>query len=167
MRLFIWYNLLVNFIVDISHEKRKLICLLASTVHRSSEDASPGSGRGGAVGGGGAPLRYEYTASGRSTISPWNDATFAYSILQLYKGYNPLSKIEVVSSLNLFNQGRGMYYYTLSDHTQKYNPKVYIGTSQTIAYVWNFDQQTGINYPSIWPLNVSQKGEANISNSII
>ena len=76
-------------------------------------------------------------------------------------GSNPLSRIEVVSSLNLFNQGRAMYYYTLSNRTQKYNPKVYIGTSQTIAIQWNVDQQTGINYPSIWPEIKPQKGEAN------
>ena len=115
------------------------------------------------MGGGGAPLRYEYTASGRSTISPWNDATFAYSILQLYKGYNPLSKIEVVSSLNLFNQGRAMYYYTLSDCPERYYPKVYIGTSQTIATGWLYDSQNTSKPPANqWPQNfgqTTQKGE--------
>ena len=110
-------------------------------------------------GSGGAPARYAFTSRGWVALSPWNDATYTYSILQLYKGYNPLSKIEVVSSLNLFNQGRAMYYYTLSDHrTQKYNPKVYIGTAQTLGIDWNVDRQTGINYPSIWPEVKPQKG---------
>ena len=136
--------------------------MLAPTSYHLTESATPGSGRGGAIGGGGEPLRYEYTASGRSTISPWNDATFAYSILQLYKGYNPLSKIEVVSSLNLFNQGRAMYYYNSADRTQKYNPKVYLGTVQTTATIWNYDYQQGITLPENWPINGPQKGEANI-----
>ena len=132
---------------------------LASTVHRSSEDASPGSGRGGAVGGGGAPLRYEYTAGGFSSFQPWNDPSCAYSILQLYKGYNPLSKIEVVSTLNTLNIGRNSYYYAYDTSTAKYTPKVYLGTSQTIAKNWNYDRQNNIKYPSIWPLNAAQKGE--------
>ena len=80
------------------------------------------------------------------------------------KGYNPLSKIEIVSGLNLFNQGRAMYYYYIGNCTQKYNPKVYLGTSQTIALSWNGNNQTGINYPSIWPEVKPQKGEANINN---
>ena len=118
------------------------------------------------MGGGGAPLRYEYTAGGFSSFQPWNETSCAYSILQLYKGYNPLSKLEVVSTLNTLNLGRAMYYYGYDINTKKYNPKVYLGTTQTIAYVWNFDRQiyagSDIKYPSIWPEVKPQKGEAII-----
>ena len=138
--------------------------MLALTSH-TPEDVAPGSGRGGAIGGG-APLRYEYTASGFCGLSTWNESQ-AYALGQMNLGYNPLSKIEVVSSLNLFNQGRGMYYYTLSNCTERYYPKVYLGTTQTIAYAWNYDHQTGINYPSNWPQNPSQKGEAILVSRLI
>ena len=72
-----------------------------------------------------------------------------------------MANLEVVSTLNTLNIGRNSYYYYIGNCTQNYYPKVYIGTSQTIAKNWNFDQQTGINYPSIWPQNSPQKGEAN------
>ncbi len=114
------------------------------------------------MGGGGAPLRYEYTAGGFSFLQPWNETSCAYSILQLYKGYNPLSKIEVVSTLNTLNLGRSMFYYGYDINTKKYNPKVYLGTPQVLGTGWQNDIQTGINYPSIWPEKGSQKGEANI-----
>ena len=113
--------------------------------------------------GGGAPLRYDYTSRAFHALSPWNDATFAYSILQLYKGYNPLSKIEVVSSLNFPMQANAMYYFDYAISVPKYNPKLYLGTLQTIGKNWIIDRQTGINYPSIWPEKGSQKGEANIN----
>ena len=94
-------------------------------------------------------------------LSPWNDATFAYSILQLYKGYNPSSKLEVVSGLNLSNQARQMYHFNHPYCTERYYPKVYIGTVQTIATGWNYDYQNIENHPSIWPEVKPQKGEAN------
>ncbi len=79
-------------------------------------------------------------------------------------GYNPLSKIEIVSGLNLFSYAPGSLAYNSGNRTQKYNPKVYIGTLQSTSKEWNMDIQHTINYPSIWPLNVSQKGEANLSH---
>ena len=139
--------------------------LLAPSSYYLTESATPGSGRGGAVGGGGAPLRYEYTAGGFSSFQPWNETSCAYSILQLYKGYNPLSKIEVVSLLNLFNQAHQMYAYSPAYCTERYYPKVYIGTAQTLGIDWNYDSQKYANKPiqkpSTWPQNPSQKGEAN------
>ncbi len=82
----------------------------------------------------------------------------------MYLGYNPLSKIEVVSSLNLFNQGRAMYYYDYTNCTAKYAPKVYVGTPQTLGIDWNYDHHFGPNLT--WPqaFQGSQKGEANINN---
>ena len=137
-----------------------LFSLLASTSYSTAESAAPGEGRGGGIGGG-APLRYDYTAPGYCTISPWVNSSCTYSLLQLNLGSNPLSKLEVVSLLNIPSQGRAMYYYNSADRTQKYNPKVYIGTLQTTSKEWNLELQTGINYPSIWPEVKPQKGEAN------
>ena len=51
----------------------------------------------------------------------------------MYLGYNPLSKIEIVSGLNVFNYAPGSLAYNSADRTQKYTPKVYLGTTQTIA----------------------------------
>ena len=100
-------------------------------------------------------------------LSPWNNTAVKYSILQIALGANPISKLEVVSQLNLFNQGRAMYYYTLSNRTQKYNPRVYLGTISTFAYAWNFDNFGPENVqkidPKSWPNSYqsnTQKGEA-------
>ena len=116
-------------------------------------------------GSGGAPARYAFTSRGWVALSPWNDATYTYSILQLYKGYNPLSKIEVVSLLNIPSQAHEMYLYNTGSCLVKYNPKIYLGTIQTIAQTWLYDIQNGTEttLPN-WPQNfgqVSQKGEAN------
>ena len=132
------------------------------------EDVSPGDGRNGGAGQGGEPLRYTFLGRGVIGLSPWSNPSEAYTLGQMYLGYNPLSKIEIVSGLNVFNYASGSLAYNSGNRTQKYNPKVYIGTSQTIAKNWNYDRQTGINHPETtlpnWPQSyqqVSQKGEAN------
>ena len=82
-------------------------------------------------------------------------------MLQINMGSNPISNLEVVSSLNLPNTAHYLYHYNYQNSTSRYYPKVYIGTIQTIAKGWIYDRQTGINYPSIWPEVKPQKGEAN------
>ena len=134
--------------------------LLAPTSYSTPEDVTPGNGRGGGIGGG-APLRYGFTSRGFAFLQSWNDASYTYSILQLYMGSNFMANLEVVSQLNLLNLGLSMFYYGYDVNTKKYNPRVYLGTLTTSAYYWNFDQQTGINHPSIWPEVKPQKGEAN------
>ena len=135
---------------------------LTTTNSHTPESAAPGEGRGGGIGSGGEPLRYAFTSRGWVALSPWNDATYTYSILQLYLGYNPISKLEVVSLLNIPSQAHEMYAYNTVNRTAKYNPKVYLGTSQTIAIQWNYDYQKGITLPEIWPEVKPQKGEAVI-----
>ncbi len=142
-------------------------CLLTHTNSHTSEGASPGEGRGGGIGGG-APLRYDYTAPGYCALSSWNDATYTYSILQLNLGSNPISKLEVASMLNILSQARYTYHYNSYNCPERYYPKVYIGTSQTIAYAWNHDSQNGTEttLPN-WPQSYQQgpqKGEANTKN---
>ncbi len=133
--------------------------MLASTSSNAAEAATPGSGRGGV--GGGAPTRYEVTNRGQLSISPWEDKGYVYSISQLQIRSNSSGNLQVVSGLNLSNQARHMYHYNYQNCTSRYYPKVYIGTSQTMARFWINDRQTGINYPSNWPEVKPQKGEAN------
>ncbi len=113
--------------------------------------------------GGGAPLRYDFTSRAFHALSPWNDATCAYSILQLYKGYNPLSKIEVVSTLNTLSQAVDMYFYNYGAYPAKYALKVYLGTSETIGTNWIYnDEDSWKNTQKMdWPqaFQGGQKGE--------
>ena len=85
--------------------------------------------------------------------------------MQLYMGSNFMANLEVVSTLNTLNLGRSMFYYGYDINTKKYNPKVYLGTTQTIATNWNSNDDSVQNPPANqWPQNfgqVSQKGEAN------
>ena len=138
--------------------------MLTLTSAYTSEGASPGSGRGGVGGSGGAPIRYEFTSRGWVALSPWNSSTYTYSILQIGLGSNPISKLEVVSGLNAINLGTNTYHYNSNNCTTKYNPKIYLGTSQTIAAGWNYDSQNTSKPPANqWPQNfgqTSQKGEA-------
>ena len=83
--------------------------------------------------------------------------------MQLYMGSNFIGNLEVVSALNTVNISTQMYHFNHPYCTERYYPKVYIGTAQTIARNWNYDRQTGINYPSIWPEVKPQKGEAIIN----
>ncbi len=76
-------------------------------------------------------------------------------------GSNPISKLEVASALNTVNIGIYMFGYDTSTYPRKFNLKVYIGTPQTLGRGWNIDTQSGIKFPSTWPENSPQKGEAN------
>ena len=114
---------------------------------------------------GGVPTRYEVTNRGQLSISPWEDKGYVYSISQLQIRSNSSGNLEVVSSLNLFNQAHNMYHYNYQNCTSRYYPKVYIGTTQTIAKYWNLDKQNIEKYPENWPENSPQKGEANRFNN--
>ncbi len=141
--------------------------MLTTTSYGSAERAPSGASEGGG-GGSGVPVRYDYTGRARCTISPWNDATFAYSLLQLNLGYNPMSKLEVVSALNTVNISTQMYAYSPTNRTERYYPKVYIGTPVTTAKRWNYDDSISPKIPDDnsskigWPENFEgpQKGEA-------
>ncbi len=75
------------------------------------------------------------------TVSPWNDKIYTYTSGQLLVGSNPISKIEIVSSLNSFNIARYMYEFHYPTRLEKHNPKVYLGTVQSVAVTWNGDTQ--------------------------
>ena len=51
-----------------------------------------------------------------------------------------------------------MLHYNYQNCPTKYAPKVYLGTSQTIARNWNMDLQNIEKYPETWPEKWSQKG---------
>ena len=145
-----------------------LFCLflLTLTSYRTPESAPPGEGRGGAIGGGGEPLRYGFTGKGRNTLSPWVNSGYTYSLLQLNLGSNPNSRLEVVSLLNIPSQAHEMYYYNTGSCLVKYNPKVYFGTLLDVAPRWIMDYSHGSENDPIsgWPqaFQGGQKGEANI-----
>ncbi len=87
-------------------------------------------------------VRRGYAARGFCMFSPWIDNAYIYSNLQLNMGSNFISKLEIVSSLNVLNLGRAYFYYASSNRTKKYNPKVYLGAVQNVAYTWNTDEDS-------------------------
>ena len=142
--------------------------MLAPTTY-PTEDVSPGNGRGGGGGGAAAPLRYQFTSRGELGISPWVPADKVYGIIRINLGSNPISNLEVVSSLNILSQTTNMYHYYYGYCLQNYAPKLYLGTLQTTAQAWLYDNFNGtetdqIYTKNIWPKNYQQdqqKGEAN------
>ncbi len=87
--------------------------------------------------------RTSFTSRARASLSTWNDPNYTYTVLQLNLGNNPLRKIEIVSALNSLNYGYHTYYYDYRYCYEKYNPKVYLGAVQGVAYQWNRDVQNG------------------------
>lgn len=51
-------------------------------------------------------------------------------------GTNSNSKLEIVSTLNIQLQNHYAYYYNSSICLSKYNPKVHLGTVETIGLGW-------------------------------
>ena len=74
-----------------------------------------------------------------------------------------MSKLEVVSFVNLVNLGFQTLWYGAYDSTAKYNPKVYLSTLNAVGKQWLYDQQnyagSDIKIPENWPINGPQKGE--------
>ncbi len=144
--------------------------LLTPTNFHTPEGIAPGDDRGGVGGvGGGVPARNIFTARGWHILSPWNSTTHDYVICRINLGSNPISNLEVVSSLNILSQTTNMYHYYYGYCLQNYAPKLYLGTLQTTAQTWLYDNFNGtatdqIYTKNIWPKNYqqdSQKGEAN------
>ena len=146
--------------------------MLAPTTY-PTEGIAPGDDRGGVGGGAAVPTRYQVTARSHLGFAPWEDKSYTYSILQIGNGSNSISKLEVVSQLNVFSQAHLLYHYNPNVMPKKYAPKVYLGTSQTIARNWNYDRQTDINHPETtlpnWPqaFQGGQKGEAILVSRLI
>ncbi len=88
-------------------------------------------------------IRTSVTSQGFIGLSPWLGDRSIYEFCTINKGNNPLSKIEIVSALNSFNLTWDQYHYNSNNCPQKYNPKVYLGTVQSVALYWLYDWQTG------------------------
>ena len=138
-------------------------CLLATSHRTEPESVAAGAGGGFGAGRRGEPDRYGFTARSYHLVSPCYSDSLQYSQQNIYLGSNFIANLEVVSSLNTLNLGSVSYWYYTTTSLEKYNPRVYVGTTQVIASGWNRDYQQGINYPSIWPQNNTQKGEAIIN----
>ncbi|HBD06175.1 MAG TPA: hypothetical protein DCY93_02045 [Firmicutes bacterium] len=85
--------------------------------------------------------RNSLTSSGLGALRPWDNKKFTYAFAQLNLGSNPISNLEIVSSLNSFNLAYGMYYYGADTYVQKYNPKVYLSAVQSVTKQWNYDPE--------------------------
>jgi len=86
-------------------------------------------------------VRSDFTSRGYIGFGSWNHDTYTYSLAQIYLGNNPLSKIEVVSGLNFSNYAVQSWFYSDAYSYSKYNPKLYLGTIQTVASSWLQDDQ--------------------------
>jgi len=84
-------------------------------------------------------VRSSFTASGTLALAPYLKNSTYYENVNINLGSNPISKLEVVSSLNSFDLTYLQYHYNNGNCTSKYNPKVYLGTVQTAALNWNFE----------------------------
>ncbi len=87
-------------------------------------------------------IRTSQTSRGIHAQSPIDGAVNIYTLTTINLGNNPLSKLEIVSSLNSFNLASAMYYYSSNGYPQKYNPKLYLSAFQTVSPEWNSDYDT-------------------------
>lgn len=116
----------------------------------TSHDTAPTYGNNG--------LRDVYTSKGMDAFTPWKNPANMYSELQLYLGYNPISKLEVVSLVNLFNLSHYSLSYYEPTRTSRYYPKIYLGLLSTTSADWLMDHQNGGNITlSRWPESFGAK----------
>ncbi len=101
------------------------------------------------------------------TVSPWNEQIYKYSAGQLLVGSNPISNIEIVSSLNSFNLAHYMYEFHYPTRLEKHNPKVYLGTIQTVATTWNGDTQDPQKTDPKWTSNGQEKSGSCFIDMIV
>lgn len=93
--------------------------------------------------------RDSYTGKGYSFMAPWNSSSLKYGEVLLNLNYISIGNLEVVVLLNIVQQAEEMYYQNNNSYNNKYNPKVYISSSQTVGYLWLTQRQ---NTPSsTWP----------------
>ncbi len=88
--------------------------------------------------------RQSFVSRGTHSFSTWNDKNYADCILQRYLGSNPNSRLEVVSALNFSNYTRYSFCIDVNHGVEKYNPKVYFGTVQSVTELWLFDNNSGL-----------------------
>jgi len=102
-------------------------------------------------------IRTGLTSQGFIALSPWKGDNSIYEYSAINLGNNPNSLIEIVSALNSFNLTWDQYHFNAYNCLSKYNPKVYIGAVQSVAFEWNFDNNSGLlNLPNL-PLGDPQK----------
>ncbi len=102
-------------------------------------------------------IRRKYTSRGSFILSPYLKSTDSKGTLSILLRNNLISKLEIVSMLNLSNQAHLMYHLNYENCLDKYNPKVYLGTIQEIAFEWNYDGQNPTKVDSKWAAGTYQK----------
>ncbi|HBD06395.1 MAG TPA: hypothetical protein DCY93_03180 [Firmicutes bacterium] len=83
------------------------------------------------------------TSGGFLALSPWGGDYGPYDYSAINLGNNFIAKLEIVSSLNSFNISHHLYHFNYINCPEKYNPKVYFGTIQSVSFWWLYDNQTG------------------------
>ncbi len=66
------------------------------------------------------------------------------SIHTINLGSNPVSLLEVVSSLNSFNLGHFHFHHYIRISPEKFNLKVYLGAVYSVSHQWNYDDNSGL-----------------------
>ncbi len=94
--------------------------------------------------------RQGQTSRGFLIFEPWIDEKCKYSVMQLIHGSNLIQNLEIVSALNSFNLSSYMFMYGYGACTEKYNPKVYLGTVQSVSNRWNYDYQDPQKVHPFW-----------------
>ncbi len=89
-------------------------------------------------------VRTSVTSKGVHSFTAWNYGGYSYSLGQINLGSNPISGLEVVSALNLFNYGPYTWWYDERKATQKYNPKVYLGAVQSVSKYWQIESHSDL-----------------------
>ncbi len=107
---------------------------------------------------GGASVRTGFTSRGTHGLDGWKDTRYIYSVFQINLGNNPTYNLEVVSSLNLFNLARYMYYVEWEGVGNNYSPKVYLSTVQSLSNGCIYDGNPGLKSEQksgSWPFIVN------------
>ncbi len=89
-------------------------------------------------------VRTAYTSKSIFSFSAYKGNNSKYEAANINLGNNPISLLEIASCLNIFNYGIYSLWYSRAACTTKYNPKVYFGTVQSLAYNWIFDNNLGL-----------------------
>ncbi len=105
--------------------------------------------------------RTTHTARGFIGLSPWDGDKNPYGVSAINLGNNSISRIEIVSSLNSLNIAYHLYQYNAQNCPAKYNPKVHLGTIQSVSQIWQSDSSAhaqkladGYEKSGSWPILV-------------
>jgi len=92
---------------------------------------------------GSVTIRTSLTSQGFIGLSPWGGDNSPYDFSALNLGNNFIANLEIVSMLNCFNLADRMLHYNFYNCPERYYPRLFLSTVQSVAYGWTWDSQTG------------------------